>query len=140
MDGFKNLYVVLAVSEKATFSEIKKAYRALAKIRHPDKGGSEELFQELNDANEILKEPETRAQYDEQLRQMRLQFGNEYSSVLKEKKRREQERKEQERKKNDFERNWINTESFVVSTKDFLIRIPLVGFILGFLMSYIIHC
>lgn len=63
----KKLYKILEVSENATEKEIKKAYRKLAKKYHPDKCKTpecEEKFKEINAANEILSNPESKAQYD----------------------------------------------------------------------------
>jgi hypothetical protein len=57
-------YKVLRVLRGATGEEIKKAYRALALVHHPDRGGDEKNFKELNEANETLSDPETRAAYD----------------------------------------------------------------------------
>jgi DnaJ-class molecular chaperone len=59
-----NLYEVLGVSKKADPEEIKKAYRDLSKIHHPDKGGDPEKFKELNNAYEILKDSSKREMYD----------------------------------------------------------------------------
>ncbi len=63
----KELYKTLGVSETATESEIKKAYRKLAKQYHPDKCSTpecEEKFKEINAANEVLSNKEQRAKYD----------------------------------------------------------------------------
>lgn len=58
------LYEILGVKKDATESEMKKAYYRLAKEKHPDKGGSEEDFKELQMAYEILKDPQKRKIYD----------------------------------------------------------------------------
>ncbi len=66
----KNYYEVLGVARDATQDDIKKAYRKLALVRHPDKPtGSQALFTELNTANEILSDPAKRAAYDRTLPQ-----------------------------------------------------------------------
>ena len=61
-------YKVLGVSEKATSDEIKKAYRKLARKYHPDLNPNDEQaqkkFQEVNEANEVLSDPDKRAKYD----------------------------------------------------------------------------
>lgn len=66
---FKEYYSVLGVDRSATQDEIKKAYRKLARKHHPDlnKGdkASEKKFQEINEANEVLSDPEKRKKYDE---------------------------------------------------------------------------
>jgi curved DNA-binding protein len=66
---FKDYYAVLGVPRTASQAEIKKAYRKLARLHHPDaKPGdkaSERRFKEVNEANEVLGDPAKRRQYDE---------------------------------------------------------------------------
>jgi molecular chaperone DnaJ len=63
-----NYYEVLGVSRSASQSEIKNAYRRLAKERHPDHpGGSEADFSLLQEANTVLSDPERRRRHDEAL-------------------------------------------------------------------------
>lgn len=60
-------YELLGISRDATPEEIKRAYRRLARKYHPDvnkEAGAEERFKEINRANEVLSNPETRARYD----------------------------------------------------------------------------
>ncbi|MBO0652241.1 molecular chaperone DnaJ [Streptomyces triculaminicus] len=65
----KDLYKVLGVPKDATESEIKKAYRKLAREYHPDanKGDSsaEERFKEISEANDVLADAKRRKEYDE---------------------------------------------------------------------------
>jgi curved DNA-binding protein len=64
----KSLYETLGVSENASQSEIKKAYRQLAKKYHPDINKTpeaEEKFKEINAAYEVLGDEEKKAQYDQ---------------------------------------------------------------------------
>jgi curved DNA-binding protein len=61
----KNYYDVLGVKHSASEDEIKKAYRKLARKNHPDAGGDEEKFKEINEAYEVLSDPEKRKQYDQ---------------------------------------------------------------------------
>jgi curved DNA-binding protein len=66
---FKDYYATLGVSREATPEEIKKAFRKLARQHHPDiatdKKGAEEKFKELNEAHEVLSDPEKRRKYDQ---------------------------------------------------------------------------
>jgi len=58
------LYETLGVEKSADAKEIKKAYRKLAVKHHPDKGGDEHKFKEINAAYEILSDAEKRSKYD----------------------------------------------------------------------------
>lgn len=60
----EDLYQILGVDRKATKQQIKKAYRVLSKIMHPDKGGKEEGFKRLQFAYSILSDQTKRDQYD----------------------------------------------------------------------------
>jgi DnaJ family protein A protein 2 len=60
----EKLYEVLGIEKSATEKEIKKAYRKMAVKHHPDKGGDEHFFKEINAANEILSDPKKRELYD----------------------------------------------------------------------------
>lgn len=64
----KNYYKVLGISEDASQDEIKKAFRQLARKYHPDvnkDSNSEEKFKEINEAFQVLGNPEKKAQYDQ---------------------------------------------------------------------------
>jgi molecular chaperone DnaJ len=65
----RDYYEVLGLSRGATEDDIKKAYRKLAKKYHPDLNQgdkkAEETFKEINEAYQVLSNPETRAQYDQ---------------------------------------------------------------------------
>jgi DnaJ-class molecular chaperone len=63
-DPKKDYYTVLGVSEMATTDEIKKAFRKLAVKHHPDRGGTKEKFQEINEAHSVLSDEKKRQQYD----------------------------------------------------------------------------
>ena len=60
----KSLYEVLGVSRDASSKDIKKAYFDLAKVVHPDKGGSEEKFKEIQTAYDILSDDGKRRMYE----------------------------------------------------------------------------
>lgn len=66
---FKDYYATLGVSRDASADEIKKAFRNLARQHHPDiakdKKLAEEKFKEINEANEVLRDPEKRRKYDQ---------------------------------------------------------------------------
>jgi curved DNA-binding protein len=66
---FKDYYTILGVSKTATPEEIKRAYRKLARKYHPDLNpgdkDAEAKFKDLNAANEVLSDPETRQKYDQ---------------------------------------------------------------------------
>jgi molecular chaperone DnaJ len=60
----KDYYQILGISQSASPEEVKKAYRKLAHKYHPDKGGDEKKFKEINEAYQTLSDQEKRAQYD----------------------------------------------------------------------------
>ena len=66
---FKDYYATLGVPKTATDKEIKQAFRKLARKHHPDVNpgdkAAEAKFKEINEANEVLGDPEKRRKYDE---------------------------------------------------------------------------
>lgn len=65
---FVDYYKVLGVEKSASTEDIKKAYRKLARKHHPDLNpndtNAKHLFQQINEANEVLSDPEKRKKYD----------------------------------------------------------------------------
>ncbi|WP_282075500.1 DnaJ C-terminal domain-containing protein [Maribacter aquivivus] len=66
---FIDYYKILEIDKKATQAQIKKAYRKLARKLHPDLNPNDktaqEKFQRVNEANEVLSDPEKRKKYDQ---------------------------------------------------------------------------
>ena len=60
----KNYYDILGVNEQSTSADITKAFKDLAKQHHPDRGGTQEKFQEINEAHDTLKSSQKRHDYD----------------------------------------------------------------------------
>ena len=66
---FKDYYATLGVARGASEADIKNAFRTLARKYHPDvakdKANADRKFKEINEANEVLSDPEKRRKYDE---------------------------------------------------------------------------
>jgi curved DNA-binding protein len=72
--AYTDYYKILGISKTATDDDIKKAYRKLARKLHPDLNPNDKeagkKFQQINEANEVLSDPEKRKKYD--------QYGEQY--------------------------------------------------------------
>ena len=72
--AYTDYYKILGVSKTASEEDIKKAYRKLARKLHPDLNPKDKeahkKFQQINEANEVLSDPEKRKKYD--------QYGEQY--------------------------------------------------------------
>ena len=92
--AYIDYYKVLEVNKTASPEEIKKAYRKLARKYHPDlnpkDASAHRKFQEINEANEVLSDPEKRKKYDEygenwkhadQFEQARQQQGGDFGGA-----------------------------------------------------------
>ena len=66
---FVDYYKILGINKTATPKDIKNAYRKLARKYHPDlnlnDNDAKKNFQEINEANEVLSDPEKRKKYDQ---------------------------------------------------------------------------
>lgn len=89
--AFVDYYKVLGVSKTATKKEIKSAFRKLARKYHPDLNPdnkeAEAKFKEINDANEVLSDPENRKKYDKYGKDWK--HGEEFEKAKKQQRQRQ---------------------------------------------------
>jgi hypothetical protein len=104
-------YEILGLSRTASIDEIKRAYRQRALASHPDRGGSHEAMLKVNEAFEILRNPETRSNYD---RAWSNQADNAAQNQFSSDAARARDTAE------NYPRNWNEFESWLARvTKDF---------------------
>ena len=88
---FIDYYKILGVDKKANAEEIRKAYRKLARKHHPDLNPNDKeahkKFQQINEANEVLSDPDKRKKYD--------QYGKDWQHAEEFEKARQQQRQYQ---------------------------------------------
>ncbi|MDO4229524.1 MAG: J domain-containing protein [Capnocytophaga sp.] len=81
--AYIDYYKILEIDKTATQDQIKKAYRKLARKYHPDMNPgdktAEQKFKQLNEANEVLSNPENRAKYDKYGEHWK--YGEEYEKA-----------------------------------------------------------
>ena len=70
-----NFYEVLELQNDCTAKDITKNFRRLALVNHPDRGGNTQKFQQINEAYEVLNDPQKRSDYDNKLRQPKTPNG-----------------------------------------------------------------
>src|SRR5580658_7052946 len=91
--AFIDYYQTLGVAKNASDKDIKNAYRKLARKYHPDLNPNDteanKKFQQLNEANEVLSDPEKRKKYDQYGENW--QRGEEYAEYERQQKQRQQQ-------------------------------------------------
>jgi len=65
-DSHRDYYEILGANERTTPRDLERLYKRMAARRHPDKGGSEEEMKSLNEAYSVLRNKQTRNEYDAQ--------------------------------------------------------------------------
>jgi hypothetical protein len=65
-DSHKDYYEILGANERSSPRDLERLYKRMAARRHPDRGGSEEEMKSLNEAYSVLRNKETRREYDAQ--------------------------------------------------------------------------
>src|SRR6185295_3669845 len=65
-DSQKDYYEILGANQRTSPRDLERLYKRMAARRHPDRGGSEEDMKVLNEAYSVLRNRETREEYDAQ--------------------------------------------------------------------------
>lgn len=71
----RNYYDILEIERTADDAAIKKGYKRAALVHHPDKGGSDEMFQQVHEAFQVLSDAAKRTEYDKDLKKYNLKDG-----------------------------------------------------------------
>lgn len=66
LDSHKDYYEILGANQRTTQPDLERLYKRMAARRHPDRGGSEEEMKSLNEAYSVLRNKQTRNEYDAQ--------------------------------------------------------------------------
>jgi hypothetical protein len=74
-DSEKDYYEILGANERVTLRDLERLYKRMASRRHPDKGGSEEEMKSLNEAYRVLRDKQTRHEYDARRAQPAVNFA-----------------------------------------------------------------
>ena len=106
--AFVDYYKILNISKGATEKEIKSAYRKLARKYHPDinpdNKDAEKKFKEINEANEVLSDPEKRKKYDK--------YGQNWEHGEEYEKARRQQQQQQKRTKYQYSQQGSSDDDF----------------------------
>ena len=73
-DSQKDYYEILGANERTTPRDLERLYKRMAARRHPDRGGSEEEMKSLNEAYGVLRNTQTRQEYDAQREKPAVSF------------------------------------------------------------------
>jgi hypothetical protein len=65
-DSHKDYYAILGATERTSPRDLERLYKRMAARRHPDRGGNEEEMKSLNEAYSVLRDKQTRNEYDRQ--------------------------------------------------------------------------
>lgn len=77
-----NPYTILGLNKDASKEEIKEAYKKLAKLHHPDKGGNEEMFKLIKSAYELLINEESINHFDETGEVLKNDFTQRFNNFI----------------------------------------------------------
>jgi DnaJ-class molecular chaperone len=139
--SFKNLYEILLIENFSNIDEVKKAFRLLAKSKHPDLNikTSVQSFIEINEAYKVLSQPESKEIYDEQLKSQ-LSSPRRSTTISRiDKEWIKQYKSDQERKRNTMHKN--NEEALEVNSRIKFKRhlwMMLLAIVLTFILMWII--